>query len=50
MNTIAKYKEGNFYYIDNINKASDYFILAMSGMLSIYAENITITLKSTEYC
>ncbi|CAD8200193.1 unnamed protein product [Paramecium octaurelia] len=48
MNQIAKYREGNFYYIDNINKASDYFILAMSGMLSIYAQNVSINLKSNE--
>ncbi|CAK91880.1 unnamed protein product (macronuclear) [Paramecium tetraurelia] len=48
MNQIAKYREGNFYYIDNINKASDYFILAMSGMLSIYAQNVSINLKSND--
>ncbi|CAD8106660.1 unnamed protein product [Paramecium primaurelia] len=48
MNQIAKYREGNFYYIDNINKASDYFILAMSGMLSIYAQNVIINLQSKD--
>ncbi|CAD8117924.1 unnamed protein product [Paramecium sonneborni] len=48
MNQIAKYREGNFYYIDNINKASDYFILAMSGMLSIYAQNVNINLQSKD--
>lgn len=45
MNQIAKYKKGNFYFVEDINKIADYFILAMSGILSVYALNLEIVLK-----
>jgi hypothetical protein len=38
MNNIANVKNGNFYYIEDVKKASEYFLLSMSGMLSIVAE------------
>jgi len=50
LNQIAKSKNGNFYFIENIIKVSDYFILAMSGMLSIYAQNINIQLSTKDNC
>ena len=30
MNNISAYKNGNFCYIENIEKASEYFVLSMS--------------------
>jgi hypothetical protein len=44
MNNISAYKNGNFCYIENIEKASEYFVLSMSGMLSIFAQNIGIVI------
>ena len=44
MNSIAQKKNGNFNYIENINKASEYFVLSMSGMLSVAMERVKINL------
>ena len=33
MNSIANFKNGTFNFIENIEKASEYFVLSMSGLL-----------------
>ncbi|CAD8201589.1 unnamed protein product [Paramecium octaurelia] len=45
MNNIANLKGGQFVYIDNIQRVSEHFILAMSGMLSVKAKNVVLTVK-----
>jgi hypothetical protein len=42
MNNIATYKNGNFYYIENVTKASEYFVLSLSGLLAIFAEKVCV--------
>lgn len=42
MNNIANFKNGTFNFIENIEKASEYFVLSMSGLLSIFAENVEV--------
>lgn len=50
MNRIAKFRNGNFYFIENLDKVSEYFILAMSGMLSVFAEDINLVLTTEKGC
>ncbi|CAK94086.1 unnamed protein product (macronuclear) [Paramecium tetraurelia] len=45
MNNIANLKGGQFVYIDQIQRVSEHFILAMSGMLSVKAKNVILTVK-----
>lgn len=45
MNQISNYKGGTFTFIDKIEKASEHFILAMSGMLSVFANKVTVQIK-----
>lgn len=42
---IAKMKDGNFYFIENLKKVSDWFILSLSGLLTVLGEKIQIRLK-----
>ena len=42
MTKIAKLKNGNFYFIKELNKISEWFILSLSGLLTVLAENIEI--------
>ncbi|CAD8123121.1 unnamed protein product [Paramecium sonneborni] len=45
LNHISNLKGGQFFYIDNIQTLSECFILAMSGMLSIKAQNAMLNIK-----
>ncbi|CAD8123009.1 unnamed protein product [Paramecium sonneborni] len=45
LNHISNLKGGQFFYIDNIQTLSERFILAMSGMLSIKAQNAMLNIK-----
>lgn len=45
MNNISNLKGGTFTFIENIAKASEHFILAMSGMLSVLAKNVKIVIE-----
>ncbi|CAD8189525.1 unnamed protein product [Paramecium pentaurelia] len=45
MNNIANLKGGQFVYIDQIQRVSEHFILAMSSMLSVKARNVILTVK-----
>jgi glycyl-tRNA synthetase beta subunit len=45
MNNIATFKNGTFNYIENIKKASEYFVLSMSGMLNTFAHNVKVVLE-----
>ena len=42
MRAIAQEKDGNFYFIQNLTKVDEYFVLSLSGLLSIIAEKIEI--------
>lgn len=35
-------KNGNFYFIDDLKKVSDWFILSLSGLQTVLAEHIQI--------
>ena len=48
MRAIAQEKDGNFYFIQNLTKVDEYFVLSLSGLLSIIAEKIEIRLKLIE--
>jgi hypothetical protein len=37
MNDIAKLKNGNFYYIEKIDKVDEFFIDALAGLVSVVA-------------
>ncbi|CAD8192542.1 unnamed protein product [Paramecium octaurelia] len=45
MNNISNLKGGTFTFIENIAKASEHFILAMSGMLSVLAKNVKLVIE-----
>ncbi|CAD8106662.1 unnamed protein product [Paramecium primaurelia] len=45
MNNISNLKGGTFTFIENISKASEHFILAMSGMLSVLAKNVKFIIE-----
>ncbi|CAD8110764.1 unnamed protein product [Paramecium sonneborni] len=45
MNNIANLKGGQFVYIDQIQRVSEHFILAMSSMLSVKAKNVILKVK-----
>lgn len=42
MDSIASLKGGSFTFIENIEKASEHFILSMSGLLSVFAKNVKL--------
>jgi uncharacterized protein YegL len=45
MRAIAQEKDGNFYYIQDLTKVDEYFVLSLSGLLSIIAEKVEIRLS-----
>ncbi len=47
MNDIAKLKNGNFYYIEKIDKVDEFFIDALAGLVSVVAQNIVIKVTPT---
>lgn len=49
MTDIARFKEGNFYYIENLKKVSEWFVLSLSGLLTVCGEDVQITLKENKY-
>lgn len=42
MNEIAKIKNGNFYYIEEVKKIANWFILSLSGILSTLVQKCKI--------
>jgi hypothetical protein len=47
MTDIAKLKNGNFYYIEQVNKVDECFIDALAGLVSVVAQNVTLKVKPT---
>lgn len=45
MTEMAKIKQGNFYYIQQLNKIDEAFVNALGALISIAIENITIRLS-----
>ena len=45
MKNISNLKNGGFYYIENLKKVSDWFILSLSGLLTVLGEKIEIRLR-----
>ena len=45
MRGIAQLKEGNFYFIEDFNKVDEYFILSMSGLLTVIAQKVKLHVK-----
>lgn len=43
MNNICKVKDGNFYYVEHINKVDEMFIDALGGLFSVIAQNLSIS-------
>jgi hypothetical protein len=37
MNEICKFKDGNFYYVENIDTVDEMFIDALGGLFSVVA-------------
>lgn len=44
MRQIAKENNGNAYYIEKFDKVDEYFVLSLSGILTIVAKNIEISI------
>jgi len=47
MRNIAEKNKGGYYYIENVKKVSEWFILSISGLLSLLGENLSINVKVT---
>lgn len=45
MNEICKFKDGNFYYVENIDTVDEMFIDALGGLFSVVAQNLEIKTK-----
>jgi uncharacterized protein YegL len=45
MRQIAKENNGNAYYIEKFDKVDEYFVLSLSGILTIVAKNVEITVN-----
>ena len=39
---IAKLKDGNFYFVENIDQVDEMFVEALGGLFSVVAQNIEI--------
>lgn len=44
MNEIAKFKEGNFYFIEDINNTDLYFADALGGLFSVIGNSLRFNL------
>lgn len=50
MNEIAKFKEGNFYYIEDIQNADLYFADALGGLFSVIGNSLEFDLSISNTC
>ena len=48
MSTIAKYKDGNFYFVEKLETVDECFVDAIGGLISVVGEDITITIQGVE--
>ena len=46
MAKIAQLQGGYFYYIEDLKKISEWFVLSLSGILTVLAENVEITVNA----
>ncbi len=42
---ISNLRDGNFYYIENLNSLAECFVDALGGLFSVVAKNIRILIK-----
>ncbi len=45
MNNICSLKDGNFYFVKEINQVDEFFIDALGGLFSVVAQDIKIEVK-----
>lgn len=45
MRAIAETHKGGYYYIENVKKVSEWFVLSISGLLSAIGEDVRIRIK-----
>lgn len=45
MTRIAQLKGGSFYYIENLKTISEWFVLSLSGILTVLGDNVEITVN-----
>ena len=46
LNNIAQLKSGNFYFVQDLKSISDWFILSLSGLLSVVAESVQVSIMT----
>ena len=50
MTSISKLKDGNFYFIEQLDTLDECFVDALGGLVSVVAEKITIKVSSSRDC
>mmetsp|Transcript_67640 Transcript_67640/g.78535 ORF Transcript_67640/g.78535 Transcript_67640/m.78535 type:complete len:576 (+) Transcript_67640:1-1728(+) len=45
MGTIAKYKDGNFYFVEKLETVDECFVDAIGGLISVVGQDVTITIQ-----
>lgn len=45
MRSIAETHKGGYYYIEDVKKVSEWFVLSISGLLSAIGEDLRIRIK-----
>jgi Mg-chelatase subunit ChlD len=45
MNSIAEMRDGNFYFIDHLEKADECFVDCLGGLVSVVAQDVILTIK-----
>jgi len=46
MRHIAETHKGGYYYIEDVKKVSEWFVLSISGLLSAVGEELRVKIKS----
>lgn len=45
MNRLANIRDGSFFYVENYQKVSEYFITVLGGIVSVISKNVKINVK-----
>ena len=48
MSTIAKYKDGNFYFVEKLETVDECFVDAIGGLISVVGQDVTITIQGVK--
>ena len=48
MSAIAKYKDGNFYFVEKLETVDECFVDAIGGLISVVGQDVTITIQGVK--